>query len=373
MDASISRIADYASTLAYGDLPAQVVHECRRRIVDTVGCALGAFDEEPSRIARALAARVEVPGGARIFGTAQRSLPELATLANGVMVRYLDGNDVFPGGGGHPSDVIPAVLAAADVTRADGPAAITAIVLAYEIYGGLFRAACMRDRGLDHVFYTAVASAGNAARNGMFAALLAARGMTGPDQAIDGSHGLRELLGNFELGEFGGNGRPYQLPRSDLKYFLTEFHSQSPITAAIELRRQVAVEDIEAVTVHTYWFAWSEIGGEPEKWHPTTRESADHSLPYILAAVLIDGRFSDDIFSDARIRDPRIHALTDRIVVKEDEEYSRQFPGKIPCRIEIRTKSGKDLVAHVDYPRGHSGNPMTDAEVSQKFRMLAGR
>ena len=164
MDASVSRIADYASTLAYGDLPAQVVHECKRRIIDTVGCALGAFDEEPSRIARALAARSEVPGGARVLGTGQRSLPELATFANGVMARYFDGNDVFPGGGGHPSDVIPAVLAAVDVTSSDGPKAITGIVLAYEIYGGLFRAACMRDRGLDSVFYTAVASAVGAAR-----------------------------------------------------------------------------------------------------------------------------------------------------------------------------------------------------------------
>jgi 2-methylcitrate dehydratase len=417
MAASTSRIADYASSLAYADLPAEVVHECKRRIIDTVGCALGAFDDEPCRIARALALRVQVPRGARVLGTALRALPELATFANGVMARYLDGNDVFPGGGGHPSDVIPAVLAAAEVAGADGPAAMAGIVLAYEIYGGLFRAACMRDHGLDHVFYTAVGSAvgaarvlgldrdqiaqavalavtpnialhatrrgdlsmwkgvaaGNAARNGVFAALLAAAGMTGPDKPIDGSHGVRELLGNFELGEFGGNGRPFQLPRADLKYFLTEFHSQSPITAAIELRQQVAVEDIERVTVHTYWFAWSEIGSEPEKWRPTTRESADHSLPYILAAVLIDGRFSDDIFSAARINDRRIHELADRIAVKEDGEYSRQFPGKIPCRIEIRTKSGKDLMACVDYPRGHSGNPMTDEEVSDKFRMLAGR
>lgn len=416
MDASISRIADYASTLEYESLPAEVVHECKRRLVDTVGCALGAFDDEPSRIARLLASRVEVPGGARVFGTGQRALPELATFANGVMARYLDGNDVFPGGG-HPSDVIPAVLAAVDVACADGHAAITAIVLAYEIYGHLFRAASMRDRGLDHVFYTAVASAvgaarvlgldrtrtaqavalavtpnialhatrrgdlsmwkgvaaGNAARNGVFATLLAARGMTGPDKAIDGAHGLRELLGSFELSEFGGDGRPFQLPRSDLKYFLTEFHSQSPITAAIELRRQVAVEDIEAVTVHTYWFAWSEIGSEPEKWHPTSRESADHSLPYILAAVLIDGQFSDDIFSDARICDHRTHELADRIAINEDKEYTREFPAKLPCRIEIRTKSGKELVARVDYPRGHGGNPMTDEEVSDKFRMLAGR
>src|SRR5258708_9589880 len=129
MDASISRIVDYASTLTYGDLPAQVVHECKRRMIDSIGCALGALGEEPPRIGRALAARVEVPDGARIFGTAQRSLPELATFANGVMVRYLDGNDVFPGGGGHPSDVIPAVLAPVDVPGADGPAAITPLAL----------------------------------------------------------------------------------------------------------------------------------------------------------------------------------------------------------------------------------------------------
>ncbi len=417
MDATTSRIADYAATLAYTDLPADVVHECKRRIVDTVGCALGAFDEPPSRIARALAERVSVPGGARVLGTGQRALPELAAFANGVMARYLDGNDVFPGGGGHPSDVISAVLAAADLAGADGPAVITGIVLGYEIYGTLFRAACMRDHGLDHVFYTAVgsavgaakvlgldrdriaqavalavtpnialhatrrgelsmwkgAAAGNAARNGVFAALLAAAGMTGPDKPIDGSDGVRELLGTFELGEFGGNGRPFQLPRADFKYFLSEFHSQSPITAAIELRRQIAVDDIETVTVHTYWFTLSEIGSGPEKWHPTTRESADHSLPYILAAVLLDGRFSDDIFSESRIRDARIHEMASRIAVEEDKDYSRQFPAKIPCRIEIRTKSGKELTAQVDYPRGHTGNPMTDEEVWAKFRMLAGR
>jgi 2-methylcitrate dehydratase len=417
MDATTSRIADYAATLVYADLPAGVVHECKRRIVDTVGCALGAFDEPPSRIARALAARASVPDGARVLGTGQRALPELAAFANGVMARYLDGNDVFPGGGGHPSDVISAVLAAADLIGADGRSTIIGIVLGYEIYGALFRSVCMRDHGLDHVFYTAVGSAvgaakmlgldrvriaqavalavtpnialhatrrgelsmwkgaatGNAARNGVFAALLAAEGMTGPDKAIDGSDGVRELLGAFELGEFGGKGRPFQLPRADFKYFLSEFHSQSPITAAIELRRQIAAEDIEAVTVHTYHFTWSEIGSGPEKWHPTTRESADHSLPYILAAVLIDGRFSDDVFTEARICDARIHEMASRIAVTEDREYSRQFPAKIPCRIELRTRSGKELTAQVDYPRGHTRNPMTDEEVWSKFRMLAGR
>jgi 2-methylcitrate dehydratase len=135
----------------------------------------------------------------------------------------------------------------------------------------------------------------------------------------------------------------------------------------------VKPDEIEWVTIHTYWFAWHEIGSEPEKWHPSTRESADHSLPYIIAAVLIDGAFSDSIFSDERIRDPRVHAMADRISVKEDPEFTRRFSAAIPCRLEVRTKRGEVKTAAVEYPRGHYKNPMTDEEVETKFRVLAGR
>lgn len=417
MDSTIGRIVDYAGALRFTQLPAAVIHDCKRRVIDTLGCALGAYHAEPSRIARSVALRASSPVGARVLGTAHRAPPELAAFANGVMARYLDGNDAYPGGGGHPSDVIAAVLAAADATGASGKTVITATTLAYEVYHGLFQAVCMRDRGLDHVFYVAVGSAigaakvldldrermanavslavtpnlaleatrrgklsmwkgcaaGNAARNGVFAALLAAEGMTGPEMPVEGAHGLQELVGKFELAPFAGDGRPFRITGANLKCFLSEYHSQAPIALALQLHSQVAVEDIETVTVHTYWFTWSEIGSEPEKWHPTTRETADHSLPFIIAAVLIDGRFSDEIFSDARLRDPRIHRLSDKISVKEDAELSRQFPHCVPCRIEITTKSGERKVASTDYPRGHVQNPMTDDEVNAKFRSLAER
>jgi len=100
-------------------------------------------------------------------------------------------------------------------------------------------------------------------------------------------HRLASLLG--QLGELAAPGGTYKVTQSNIKFFLSEYHSQNPIAAAIELSRQVRPEEIDAITVHTYWFTWSEIGSEPEKWHPTNRESADHSLPFILAAVLIDG------------------------------------------------------------------------------------
>jgi 2-methylcitrate dehydratase len=216
-------------------------------------------------------------------------------------------------------------------------------------------------------------AAGNAARNGVFAALLAEQGMTGPENAIEGSHGLRELTGTFELGPLAPAGGDFRVTQSNLKFFLSEYHSQAPITLALQLAREVNADDIENVTIHTYWFAWHEIGSEPEKWHPTTRESADHSLPYIVSAVLIDGAFSDEIFSEARIKDPKIHALADKVRVVEDPEFTKRFSAEIPCRIEIRTRRGETKTASADYPRGHFRNPMTDAEVETKFRALAGR
>jgi 2-methylcitrate dehydratase len=418
MDSTVERIADYALALKFTDLPAAVVHECKRRVIDTMGCGLGAFDAEPSRIARAMAARVTpASDAARVLGTAGRTLPELAAFANGVMCRYLDGNDTYPGGGGHPSDVIAAVMSAADAAGKDGATLITGIVLAYEVYSNLFRAACMRDRGMDHVFYTAVGgavgaakvlgldrnrmaeaislavtpnlaleatrrgalsmwkgcAAGNAVRNGVFAAYLAAQGMTGPDKPFEGGHGLRELVGEFELGPFGGGARPWAITQANLKSFLSEYHSQAPITAALELHPQVVADDIESVTIDTYWFTWSEIGSEPEKWHPTTRETADHSLPWIVAAVLIDGKFSDAIFSAERLRDARVHAMSDKVSIREDKAFSQRFPQAIPCRIEVKLRGGATRVATVEYPRGHVGNPMTDDEVCAKFRDIGGR
>ena len=416
MDSSIERIASYANGFNYEMLDANAVHQCKRRVIDSLGCALAAYAAGPCLIARDLAMRVKQDTGALIIGTSHRTLPELATFANGVMVRYLDGNDTLPGGGGHPSDLVAPILATADAIGANGKETIAALALAYEVYYAFYHGARMRDYGMDYVLYTAVGSAvgsgkliglshgklanavslaitpnlalhatrrgdlsmwkgcaaGNAARNGVFAALMASAGMTGPENAIEGSHGLRELVKSFELGELAQNSG-FAITRSNLKYFLSEYHSQAPIAVALELSQGINPEEIESVVIHTYWFAWSEIGSEPEKWHPTTRESADHSLPFIIAAVLIDREFSDAVFSDERLRDPRIHALADKISVEEDKEFTARFPQGIPSRIEVRMRGGTTKSGSVDYPRGHVKNPMTDEEVIYKFKSLSSR
>jgi len=270
MNPTIARIAAYARSLEFKHLDDLAIHEAKRRLIDTLGCALGGYDAKPCRIARKIAQRASCNPGSRLLGSQHRTLPELAAFANGVMARYLDGNDTFPGGGGHPSDTIASALAIADTTGASGQSLLTAIVLSYETYHALFTAPLMRERGLDHVFYTAVASAagagkllgldeaklanalslavtpnlplhttrrgelsmwkgcaaGNAARNGVFAALLAADGMTGPENAIEGSDGLRQLMGSFELGPMSQPGDPYKVTQSNIKFFLSEYHSQ---------------------------------------------------------------------------------------------------------------------------------------------------
>jgi 2-methylcitrate dehydratase len=414
-DATVRRIADYAAGLSFADLPADVVHACKRRIADTLACGIAGFDAEPSRIARALALRAEVAGGARVLGTARRALPELAAFANATMARYLDGNDCFPGGGGHPSGVIAPALAAAQVAGADGRAAIAAIVVGYEVHRALHESLRVMTKGFDHAFYPAVAAAvasakllsldrdrminaialavtanlplavtrrgqlsmwkgvaeANGARNGLFAALLAQAGMTGPDKPFEGALGLHHLVGAVDASLIGR--APLAVIAADMKFFVTEYHSQGPLMAALRLCDGLDVDVIASIHVRTYEFAHQEIGSGPEKWRPTTRETADHSLPYIVAATLVDGGFSDAIFAPARFADPRILALADKITVAEDPAFTRLFPTQFRCRVEISLRDGTQRVAGLGVPHGHHDDPLTDAEVEQKFTALAGR
>src|SRR5262249_10720042 len=195
--------------------------------------------------------------------------------------------------------------------------------------------------------------------------------MAGPTAAFEGRHGVwDQVTGPFQLGKLGGASVPFGVERTNLKFFPAEYHSQAPIWIALELRKKVPVGEIEAIDVQTSYMAYSGIGSEPEKWAPQTRETADHSLPYLLAVALTDGAIRVDSFSDERIRDPQLRQLMRRIKVAENKEYTREFPSKLMTRIEVTTRSGQRLVEMASYPKGHSKNPMTDADVDRKFADL---
>jgi 2-methylcitrate dehydratase len=342
----------------------------------------------------------------------------MAAFANGVLFRYLDYNDTYlskePA---HPSDNLAAVLAVAEPQNASGEEIITATVLAYEIQCRLCDAASIRARGWDHVTYgsfsTSLAAGkllglneeqlthaqglagvpnnamrqtrvgmlshwkgcafANASRNGVFAALLAKHGMTGPSDVFEGEMGFwKQVSGPFELAALGGNGIPFMITQTYIKFYPAEYHSQSAIDAALELRAQLTdTDEIAQITVETFNAAVEIIGGEPEKWRPTTRETADHSLPYCIAVALTDGRVTLDSFDIAHLRNENLLALVQKIEVKADAVLNEKYPEGIPNRIRIRTKRGQTLEKEVTYPRGHARNPMTDAEIESKFRTLA--
>jgi 2-methylcitrate dehydratase len=214
----------------------------------------------------------------------------------------------------------------------------------------------------------------NASRNGVLAALLAAEGMTGPAPIFEGEMGFFAEVahGEFDLPDLGGrNGTGYMLPRTYIKNWPAEYHAQSAIDAALQLRAEIGdPASIARVRIETFDAA-VEIIADPEKWRPRTRETADHSLPYCVAVALQDGEVGLDQFSKQRIADPALLDLLSRVEVSADPELSSRYPASTPNRIVVTTTAEQSIAREVEFPRGHSGNPMTDAELEGKFERLA--
>ena len=333
------RLSDYALSLRYRDLGGDVVLEAKKRVLDAVGCAIGAFKEPPIKAARRTI-RENVHGGtATILGTKWRSTPDMAAFVNGAMVRYFDFNDTYlskePA---HPSDNISPCMAVAENEGSSGKDLLVAIALAYEVQCRLCDAADIRHRGWDHVCYGLISTAlaagrlmgltrkqltqavnislnshiamrqvragelsawkgfsfANAARNAVFSASLARSGITGPSPIFEGEMGFfAQVSGPFELDveKFGGRRGAFKLPESYIKYFPAEYHAQSAIWAALAARRKVRdLDDIVAVIVETHEAGYNILGKDPEKWTPMTRETADHSLPYVVGSAILKGR-----------------------------------------------------------------------------------
>ncbi len=418
MDRTTELLSAHACKLTYQDLPDAVVHQAKRTLVDTMGCALGGFHAEPSIIARRLASRVTSSTAARILGTKDATAPDLAGFANGVMVRYLDYNDsYFSPGGGHPSDMIPAILALAEPLGCDGRTVITAIVLAYEVFcrlsdevvagdlgwdQGIFSvigAACgagkvlgLDQQAMSHAISLAVVpnlplavtrvgelsmwkgcAAACASRAGIFAAQLAHEGMTGPAEPFEGPRGLWEqAIGQpVTLQQLGGGREPFRITATSFKFFPSQIHTQAPIALALELRPRVTPSDIAALRIRTYHTAVRSAATDPHKWDPQTRETADHSIPYLVATAFHDGAVTPASFASDHIQNPILRGLISKMTIEEDPDFTRRFPEELNCRMEVTTRSGQRLTAETAYPKGHRHNPLQDAELATKFQRLA--
>jgi 2-methylcitrate dehydratase len=419
MDRITEYLSSYTAALTYEDLPPEVVHKVKGLLIDSLGCGIGGHASKPGEIARRIAGRIHgCESPATILGTDATSSPELATFANGVMIRYLDLNDGFVSeGGGHPSDNFAPVITCADALRCGGKEVIVASVLAYEIFCRLCDQFSLTPKGFDHAvpgiiscvmgaskvfgltreqmvqalnlavaanlslsqtrvgevsMWKACAMA-NAGRNAVFAALLAREGLTGPGPIFEGRYGFFKAVTSFQIEEFGGRGRPFRIMDVTIKRYPCGMYSQSAIDAALKLRSKVSgIDDIAEVNIGTFYIGKAAMGGDTEKWHPQTRESADHSLPYVVGTALKYGSVELKHFHDDCIRNPDLLKLMAKIKVEENEEYNKLFPRANPARIDLTTTSGKKLSEMVLYHRGHFRDPLSDQEIEQKFHSLTG-
>ena len=403
-DATVKKLVAFTARARYEALSPNVVHETKRHLIDTFASALGAFDEPVSAMSRAVAARTRSDDQARVWGSDIITTPELAAFANGVMTRSLDVSDTYLGKSrGHPSDMIPGLVAVAEMEHADAKALINAIVLAYDVYCSFCKHVDVNSGGWDQPVYTVLGCAlgaaklmklddeatghalslaltpnlalsqarrgslsswkgcagANGSRNAVFAALLAREGFTGPGEVFEGSgHSDWPLPGTPMIGET----RTKSLPVC--------YHGQSSVFAAIELRDKVDLKQIEEIQVDGYQVAVFMMGDDASRWAPTTRETADHSLPYCVAIGLLDGELTSASFADERLRDPAVAELMRKVKVSEDPALSAQYPEGAPGRVSIRMKSGEKHVVEIRYPKGHEKSPMGDAEIERKFRDL---
>ena len=222
----------------------------------------------------------------------------------------------------------------------------------------------------------------NAARHGVYSALLARAGMTRPAPIFEGEKGFEKELG-VSLGNVGEKfvkrpdakapeeGTVAMILKTSIKFWPAEYHSQSAIEAAVvSARTTLDVAQVKSMTIESHDASVDIIGSEPEKWKPETRETADHSLPYITAIALIDGEVTEKQFQPERFTDPKIWKFLENVKVERNAELSALYPGAVANIVHVHLADGRRLTKRVDYPLGHAKNPLEDYEVEKKFLSL---
>jgi len=421
-DISISRrMARYALSLRYEDLPAAVVEEVKRFVYDSLGCAYGAMETRDVNIIRDILLESGGRGEATVIGFGDRIPAVNAALVNSLLIRALDFNDIYwKEDPSHPSDIIPAALAAGELAGSSMKDLIVAIVLAYEFEQRLceFAKPGVRERKWHHATLTQFVSpivagrmlgltedqmvhavgingshnhtigcptAGQltmmkntvdpmAVQSGVFAALMAQRGYTGTEKVFEGKEGFMDVYGpEWDVDVlFDGLGKDFRILSCGMKAFPTEALTHTHISAAIKLVKEHDIDpkQIEKVTVTTIARA-CDILFDPHKYRPESRETADHSLPYCLTRAILDRQISTEAFSDESIADPRVWELIDRIEGEASIEFEKMFPEKQPSRVRIRLQDGKEHEMYLEYPKGDPREPMTQEDLDAKFSGLA--
>ena len=419
------KMSRWAAGLEYTDLSPEAVYQAKRFLLDSVGCALGGYQQHEVKIAIEVLDEIAGHGLATVIGTGQRIDPVSASLANALMIRCMDYNDIYwKQDPSHPSDIFAAAIACCERAGSDGKELIVGLVLGHEFEIRLCEAAFpgIRERGWHHATLTAFVSpivAGRALRlpweqiqhaigisasrhctlgavtagkltmmkntvdpmatqSGVFAALMAERGFSGPEHVIDGKEGLAHVFGLQGKIEWKlellteGLGNSWRITQCSMKAFPTEALTHTPISGVLDLVKSNDLHPDQVAKIQIRSLARAaDILSDPSKYDPRTKETADHSLPYVIAAALVERQVTPVQFTLEKIMDPKIRAQLQKVEVIADPEIEKLFPALQRVIVRIDTTDGRSFHKQLDYPKGDPRNPLTDQEVEEKFAALA--
>lgn len=424
-------LAKYALRLTFDDLPKEVVHEAKRAIIDTIGCAIGGYSSEASKIIQNLSKELGGPQESTIIGSGFKTSCLNAILANGVMVRYLDFNDTYliPVGnlvlGNHPSEVIPTTFALGEREHTNGKDLINAIVIGYELSArfndcavtpnakaptieakgwntdtrGAFimpvvagKLLGLSEEQMEHAIgisgshnmilgiLDATGEEYNMTKNlrfprtaygGVMAALMAQKGFTGPTRVIEGNKGFAQSVmhGDFNIEKLTEPGGMFKILDTMYKSVAADATTHGHVTATLQLVKEndIKPEDVAEVRIKA-GSRCVEHTGDPVKRYPKNKETADHSSYYLTAITILDRRVGPDQYAPEKLNNPRVRELIDKVSLEADPSLDRFGRAGIT---EIRTKQGATYTQRVEYPKGDPRNPMTDQELEDKFRNMA--
>jgi 2-methylcitrate dehydratase len=413
------KLAAFVTNAAYDDLSDAAQIQLKIRVLDALGCAIGALGSVVAAQLRAHTEEFGGPGRCTLIG-GRHVAPDRAAFHNSALVRYLDFNDSYLAKGEtcHPSDNLGSVLAACDYTNRSGRDFLTALAVAYQVQCRLSDVAPVRAKGFDHTTQGSYAVAAGVAkglgldeqrtanalaicgtafnalrvtRTGVLsnwkglayantafgcthAALLAMRGITGPLEVFEGNKGFMEAIaGRFEID--WSREDLERVTKTIVKKYNAEIHSQSVLEGILELKRLHGLRgrEVEEVRIEIFDVAFHIIGGgeEGDKRRVRTKEEADHSLPYLVAVALLDGEVMPAQFSPDRIRRPDVQTLLQKVHVRPMEDLSRRFPQELPCRVTLTLSDGRTVFLEKRDYEGFTSNPASWKTVAKKFELLS--
>jgi len=419
---TISQIwAKFVLELNYKDIPSVALKEAKRFLLDSVGCAFSALDNKDTQAAYNYIRDLGGKEQATVIGWGEKTNLPLATLMNSLLIRALDYNDIYwEQDPSHPSDIIPAVLSTGEFMKKDGKEVLVGIILAYELEMRLCMAAFpgVREIGWHHATLTQLVSpvvagkmlglsekeivaaigisgsshftlggvvAGHltnmknaadsfAVEAGVRAALLASKGYTGPVEVFEGKEGLFEVLDKIKWDRdilTKGLGDNFLINQCGYKAFPTEALTHQPITAALEIMQENNLDpkEVKEILVETTTRG-ADILSDPSKYKPTTKETADHSLPYCIAVAVAKGNVLPSDFKEDVLREPFVWSLLGKIKVVANPEIDNLFPKIKRVIVTIKTFKG-EYKKQEDFAKGQPERPLSEEELISKFKANA--